>query len=86
MSKQKSLASTNPRFAYRSPKEDKANIEGRIKTLLDKINDQEEDYYHINQNTIFLEIIYRGLDYLESIPLSPEHDEGYYQIEFKEKK
>lgn len=86
MPKQKSLAKTNPRFTYRTPQEDKANIEGRIKELVEKANSQECEHYHINQNTIFLEIIYRGLDYLERIDINPSHDEGYYQIEFKEKK
>ena len=80
-------ASTNPRFCYRTPKRDKDNIEGRIKELVKQINTQDcGEYYHINQNTMFLEIIYRGLDYLERQDLTPEHDEGYYQIEFKEKK
>ena len=76
------LAKTNPRFSYRTPKKDKENIEGRIKLLLEKIN-RNKGYFHITQNTIFLEAVYRGLEYLEKSKLTPE--DAYFQIEFLEK-
>jgi hypothetical protein len=84
MSKQKdTMATTNPRFAYRTPKKDKDNIEGRIKLILAKLNKNSEDYYCHNQNDLFLEAIYRGLVELEKSKLTPE--DAYYQIEFEER-
>jgi len=89
MAKQKTLATTNPRYSYRTPKEEKAQVEKQIKALVAKVNSQKdqdgEDFYHIDQNTVFLEAVYRGLQYLERANLTPDHDEGYFQIKFTEK-
>ena len=84
MSKQeKTIATTNPRFSYRTPKKDKEVIESRIKLILDKLNKNNKEYYTHNQYEVFLEAIYRGLEYLEKSKLTPE--DAYYQIEFKER-
>jgi len=87
MSKQKTLAATNPRYSYRTPKEEKAQVEKQIKALVERANNQANGvkYYHIDQNTVFLEAVYRGLQYLERANLTPEHDEGFFQMEFVEK-
>ena len=88
MTKQKedTPAKTRPRFSYRTPKEHKNHVEERIKELVEKLNSQESgDYYHIDQNTVFLEAVYRGLDYLNSTDLSPDNDEGWYWVEFNKK-
>ena len=87
MAKVKTLAKSNPRYSYRTPKEEKDQVEKQIKALVEKINSQEcGEYYRIDQNTVFLEAVYRGLEYLESAELTPEHDEGYFQIQFIERK
>lgn len=81
----KPRAKDEPRFSYRIAREHKANIDDRIRALAKKINKSGE-YQVISQNAIFLEIVYRGLDYLERIDLTPDHDEGWYEVEFNPKK
>ena len=87
MAKKKSLASTNPRYSYRTEKSEKDQVELQIKELMARVNAKVDNFYHIDQNTIFLEAVYRGLQYLERIEDFPDHanDEGYFQIEFVER-
>ena len=72
-----------PRFGYRTPKEDKVNIDGRMELLFAKANLTEDEYYHITKNDLFIEVVYRGLEYLENSKLDKEQE--YFQIEFKDR-
>jgi len=85
MSKKKSItpAKTDPRYSYRTPKAEKEQVEKQIEALVAKINKKNgKEYYKVNKNTVFLEAVYRGLEYLERADLTPQHDEGYFQIRF----
>jgi len=81
--KKPSPATTHPRFSYRTELAYKNDIDQRIKKLLaksKKFSWDEEGYKTPNQNMIFLEIIYRGLDALEEMELSPDNPDGYYKL------
>jgi len=87
MTKQKDAtpATTNPRYSYRTPKKEKEKVDNRIKALVSATNlENDEKYYKLTQNDLFLEAVYLGLEALEKSKISPKKEHHY--LVFEERK
>ena len=77
----KPQAKDRPRFKHRMDREHYDITTERLNKIQKKLQ-QSGEYKKIKLESIFNEAIYRGLEYLESIDLIPEHDEGWFEIRF----